>query len=526
MTDKDLRQALMLAYHDCCRLIDDAASYSKHLGLSHQEGKRLLDQHNQALEAAIQGQIAAREEVISFYASLLQSLRSSEWLSHLLEPPHGPWLLLEVVLAQDKLESLLGGLEDRAFIDGQDLHDMVQRHDVMEPFHEDPRRALRLIATMLYAQENGQDVLDGLQYAFVEEIGATRPDYVYLVYRGRKIRLKGLSFPSRNALYRAQKKATSLARPQFDYNRPAVTVDKKSGTRVTVAGYLATPDADALYFNERIFRLKNITLETLRDKYHTIDGPIYELLCINQRSKGSFLVTGAEMGIGKTTFLQSLIQKIPDYWGIGIMDTENELNVQNNYPEKNIITVIENPHLSIEEGFRYLLKTARDVMVVGEITRKEEMENLIQGAIRLNVGIGGTLHAACASMGINCCAQLLKGEGQVLSAQENLARSLDLIIHLARHPQQKERIVVEEIVEIKARQIDYESLSEADLQKEVWLQRLDPRPYRIRSLVHYDFIRDCFVYDKLPSDAYLQKRAAYLDKTSIESLRKTWAALC
>jgi hypothetical protein len=38
------------------------------------------------------------------------------------------------------------------------------------------------------------------------------------------------------------------------------------------------------------------------------------------------------MGVGKSTFLLAMMEKVPDMWGIGILDTQNELQARKKYP--------------------------------------------------------------------------------------------------------------------------------------------------------------------------------------------------
>ncbi len=523
MEDKEMRERLADCYHTVSSILEDPQDYARAFSLGKDMARSKWQSWQKIREEAIQGILESRNHLVLLYTSVLVREVADDKLEDFFRMPRPYWLLLELILDLKGLEELLRSNE-RAVLSREDLECfLVGRSSELEAYLADATYRRRLVSRMMFAQENGQDVLDSLQYQNIDELGALRADYVYLVYRGRKIHLSGLSFASSNALYRVQKKAAQRARPQYDFNRPALSVDKVSGSRVTVAGYLATPTSGDLYFNERLFNLKRVTLESLRDHYSTIDEKIYRLLCLNQEGRGSFLVTGSEMGIGKTTFLSALIEKIPNRWGIGILDTENELRVQEHYPEKNIITVIENPHLSIEKGFRYMLKTSRDVLVVGEITCREEMESLVRGAIRLNAGIGGTLHASKASMAISCCANLLKEKGtQHASGEENLADSLDLIIHLARHPHENRRIVVEEIVEVKRKSCSMEGLSLEELQRTEILRRLDPKPYELKTLVRFDYERNVFRYLEPPSCTYMEKVGRYVSSLRCAALAEGW----
>lgn len=523
MNSMAMRSFLSECYQSVSSILEDPQKYAQAFNFSKETARSKWQSWQKVREEAMQGLLESRNHLVLLYASILAREVSDERIEEFFHSPSPYWLLLELTIDLRGLEEWLR-LCETAILDREDLEGfLVSKRSSLQANLSDPTYRRRVVARMMFAQENGQDVLDSLQYQNIDEMGALRADYLYVVFQGRKIHFAGLSFASANALYRVQKKAAGRARPQYDYNRPALSVDKISGSRVTVAGYLATPSSGDLYFNERLFNLKKVTLESLRDTYGTIDEKIYQLLCQNQEGRGSFLVTGSEMGIGKTTFLSALIEKIPDHWGIGILDTENELRVQEHYPGKNILAVIENPHLSIEEGFRYMLKTSRDVLVVGEITCREEMESLVRGAIRLNAGIGGTLHAAKASLAIRCCANLLKeSERQSRMAEENLADSLDLIIHLARHPYEKRRIVVEEIVEVKRKIVSLEKLSLEELRRLEIIRRLDPKPYELRVLVRYDYTENRFMHLAPPSDTYIDKVSRYVSRSRCEELASEW----
>lgn len=516
MDERGLRRRLADAYGTIAGILEDPGAYRTCFSLPPEEARRQSQEVLRRRDLAVAGRRRERDYITGLYGTILEHRREASLWEECFEAPGCFWLQLEILLAGGGFGALLDRNADRAAIG---MEEVASQGAACPP---GDRRAL--FSSLVFAQENGQDVLENLQYAGVDEIGATRPDYVYVVYRGRKIRLRGLSFPGANALYRVQKKAARRARPQYDFNRPALTTDKLSGSRVTVAGYLATPGPRDLYFNERLFQLKRITLEALETTYRTIDRGIYELLCLNQRGKGSFLVTGAEMGVGKTTFLSALIEKIPDHWGIGILDTQNELRAHANYPDKNILTVIENPNLTVEEGFRYLLKTSRDVILVGEITRQEEMESLMQGALRLNAGIGGTIHASRAALGIQCCRTLLRGGGADRYREEDLAATIDLVIHMARHPRHPERILVEEVAEVRPPAELPPDAGDGELQRAWYRRRLQPRSYRIETLVSYDYRQETWVYRGTPSEPYLEKLGRYVPDAERRCFQEAWEA--
>jgi hypothetical protein len=93
---------------------------------------------------------------------------------------------------------------------------------------------------------------------------------------------------------------------------PIVVTSKYNSSRISVAGYDVTPSDKDFYYNERIFNVEVVTLERLRDDYHTINDIMYNLFMLNQAGRGSFIVSGSDMGVGKSTFLLSMIGKCPE----------------------------------------------------------------------------------------------------------------------------------------------------------------------------------------------------------------------
>ena len=88
---------------------------------------------------------------------------------------------------------------------------------------------------------------------------------------------------------------------------PILVTAKNNSNRISVAGYDVTPGDEDLYYNERIFNLSVVSLEDIKDEYNTIDDCILEFLKFNQKGRGSFIVSGSDMGVGKSTFLLSMM---------------------------------------------------------------------------------------------------------------------------------------------------------------------------------------------------------------------------
>ena len=387
---------------------------------------------------------------------------------------------------------------------------------------------IRLIATIIYSRGYGQDCIDTLQHHNISEIGIIDRNYIYIVYKGDKLHLEFLSMENKNIILNIQKKTTQNSPVNFDEQNPTLVTAKNNSSRITVAGYDATPTDEDLYYNERIFNLLKITLEEMRDTYKTIDQEIYEFLTMNQQGRGSHFVTGSDMGIGKSTFLLAMMEKVPDQWGIGILDTQNELQARKKYPWKNILTLIENPKRTIAQCFEIMLKMARDVIIVGEITKPSEVNEMINASLRLNAGVGGTLHSLSPYEVVTNVRNLMMLTGiykDAEVAEADIARGIDIIIHLAKLP--GGRIVVENVVEVEYLEQDIiirpvlegsrrEKLSSLLSLAQLALQKYMYRKnYRYNEIFRYDKERDKWLSINLPSEAYFNKISKHVPTSEI-----------
>ena len=389
-----------------------------------------------------------------------------------------------------------------------------------------------MLATLIYAKEYGQDCIDTLQHHCINEIGVIDKDYIYVVYKNVKIHLSFLRFENRNVILNIQKKTTQNSAVHYDEHNPTVVAAKNNASRITVAGYDTVPFGEDIYYNERIFNLAKITLEEMRDTYATINGLVYHFLVLNQQGKGAHFVTGSDMGVGKSTFLLAMMEKVPDYWGIGILDTQNELQARNKYPWKNILTLIENPKRSIAQCFETMLKMARDVLYVGEITKPAEVSELINAGLRLNAGVGATLHSLSPLETVSNIRNLMmrtKIYNNAETAEADIAKAIDIIVHLARHPTQAGRIIVESIVELEyVEQERYiEPMMEGSTRQQIvrlvqmmqmavqkYLYR---KPYRYNVIIRYDEQKDTWLPVAMPSKVYFEKICKHVSREKIEA---------
>lgn len=484
-------------------------------------------------DRAALGDKEARSHIIDYYVRILEDYSRSVMSSFIEKAvnfeditANTDDVIFELLIANISLGTLIDKYNIRDTFYCELLREIaVCEKNIMERYHHKSERLL-FIASLIYAMGYGQDCIESLQYQDVNEIGILNKDYVYVTYKGNKIRLPFLSFEGSTTIVNIQKKTTQNSALNYDMQNPIVVTAKHNSSRISVAGYDVTPAADDFYYNERIFNVEVVTLEVLRDRYKTINPLLYKLFMLNQKGRGSFIVSGSDMGVGKSTFLLSMIGKYPDNWGIGVLDQQNELQVGVKYPHKNVITLVENNKKNLAQSFAYLLKTSRDVMVVSEITLPDEVSELINAALRLNAGVSATMHSLSPKEVIPNLRNLMMKTSMYTdkaTAEEDLANSLDLIVHLKRLPEG--RIVVDSVHEVIGNDISSEELCMNNPDAEELFYKLASKylfdmlmghRYTLRPIVVFDNNKEDWVCVNKPSEKYVKKMMRYAGMEMIE----------
>ncbi len=523
------------------RIFQDVDSYKSIFGIDKKQAEKELNLYSQMKEKAVVGDKSASDYIIGQFARLLNTD-----VFNLKESSLNKIINFEDILQNDVqiiFEMLLSMIDMSEIILKYDLCIKITEKDIRQIAASEIENInikfnnrlaqLRLLATLSYAEEYGQGCIDTLQHQNINEIGIIDKDYIYIVFQGCKIYLEFLKFKDTNVILNIQKKTTQNSVINYDEQNPTLIASKINSSRITVAGFDSTPSSEELYYNERIFNLKKITLEEMRDTYNTINSLIFDYLLLNQKGRGSHFITGADMGVGKSTFLLAMMEKIPDYWGIGILDTQNELQARKKYPQKNIKTLISNSKRSVSESFVTMLKMARDIIYVGEITTPFEVEELINASLRLNAGVGATMHSTSPFEVITNIRNLMMRTAMYNRseiAEADAARGLDIIIHLAKLP--NGRIVVENIVEVvclnESDNVDIlfdgknsEKIANILNLVQIALKKyLNAQTYRYNEIFRYDTSSDDWSLLNLPTEQYWYKIAKFVERKEIDQFKE------
>ena len=536
---------------DC---LSDSARFSEIYHVDKLKAEKAIRMFTSMKDMAALGSKEARQGIVDYYVRILEAhdqkaveAMINKAVNFIKIEENTPEVIFEILLAAFSFEYIWEKyrqeIKDTTVIEEAGLIEIAKKISLETGFMEkyaNKREKLNFICLLLYAVSYGQSCIESLQYKDINEIGILNKDYIYVIYRGTKIHLKFLHFDNSGTIINIQKKTTQKSALNYDMQNPILVTAKNNSNRISVAGYDVTPGDEDLYYNERIFNLSVVSLEDIKDKYNTIDDCMLNFLKFNQKGRGSFIVSGSDMGVGKSTFLLSMMGEYPNSWGIGILDQQNELQAGVKFPDKNVITLVENSKRNLAQSFAYLLKTSRDVIVVSEITLPEEVSELVNSALRLNAGVSATMHSFSPNEVIPNLRNLMMKTPMYKdknTAEEDIANCIDLIIHLKRL--NNGRIVVDSIHEvccdtssreelIREQEAFFHSGSEHE-KDQVTLQFMNlgimymsnllvGKNYTLRTL--FRFNGHSWNTVDSPSEKYLNKMSRYAGQQSVIAIKK------
>ncbi|MDI6707374.1 MAG: ATPase, T2SS/T4P/T4SS family, partial [Bacillota bacterium] len=217
----------------------------------------------------------------------------------------------------------------------------------------------------------------------VEVIGRDRIDFE--LYDGRWHRTR-LAFDSEEELRNVIRRAV-----QHDY-KPDINDDNcmmeskgADGSRITA---ILRPAGDRDYLFVKMFNSFSPTGENYL-KEGSITPEIIRFTRLLLKAYCSVAVIGG-INRGKTAFLKYLTGLLEPGARIGTLEPDFEMQLRELYPERNIVSLQEHPNFPMNEGFKKLLRTNRDVIIIGEARGKEVAE----AARAARRGIGCTLLTA------------------------------------------------------------------------------------------------------------------------------------
>lgn len=553
------------------QLLDNPTEIAVLYGCSIEDARADIDDFKRNRDLAYQGDEKVRLSVVDFYVQLLTALGFNQEtdegranlhelidFEHLLNNDES--ILFEMLLRVDDLYNYFDRYEighvirevdytelsDEELLTPRDeeypekfskkkLLQIVKREeDKLTKHFSNTNARLSLLAHQIYAEFYGYGPIDTLAHHGINELAFIRWDYIYVTHKGVKVWMEFLKFRDKKSLNQLQLKATFAATIKYEESNPSVVSSKLNSSRITVSGHEMTGENE-WYYNERYFNLGSIKLEEMMDRFKTIDIVIYTLMVLNQRGKGKYLVSGSDMGVGKSTILSAMLEKTPPKWGIGVLDPQDEIQLSKKFPWLNSNTMVTGQYRTPADCFKQLLKMARDVLCVSEIAGWEEYIELIKSASRLNAGVSATMHNDGPEEVIPNCADLGILSGQYTdrySAELAAAKSFNLIYHMRLL--RSGRIVVDSVTEVipvpRDQYIDdlrtgddytiKQKMSKVlDMFQQYLFRKMYSKPYRLQTLIKYNDASENWDVVGTPSDNYYRAVGKHLTEREMAKLR-------
>lgn len=205
---------------------------------------------------------------------------------------------------------------------------------------------------------------------------STSLNSAWIMYRGKTIHLSFLSFEHESELRRVVTNVYKFGYPgQLSEINPAIINDMADGSRVTVIRPKLSESW--VFFIRKKYNAKKQSLPELLVQKNSEKA--ISLLKFLIRGNRTSAITGLQ-GSGKTTLLMALIDYIRANLNLRIQETSSELNLRNQYPNRNILSMQETETYSGQDALDLSKKTDGDVTIVGEVATAEVAAWMVQTA--------------------------------------------------------------------------------------------------------------------------------------------------
>lgn len=291
-------------------------------------------------------------------------------------------------------------------------------------------------SSFLFSQLRGYGVLDELLADdTITEIMINRYDLIFIERHGI-LEQSNCVFESVEQLYDVIQKIVNQTGREVNFANPIVDTRLQDGSRVNIV--LSPISLNGPVMTIRKFSKKAMTMDDL-ELSGAIDSYSHLLLKNAVINKQNILISGGT-GTGKTTFLNALSQYIPENERLITIEDSAELQLIN---KPNLIALETRNANSAKVGqltIRDLIKTALRMrperIIVGEV-RSVEAIDMLQA---MNTGHAGSLSTIHANSTKDVIARLetmvimTTDNIPLLAIRQQIASSIQLIVHLARSP--------------------------------------------------------------------------------------------
>lgn len=393
-------------------LLTDVINSIKEIMENYKEDKELKLLHQKKIDQAAAGGIEAKnyvkEEIMKVCLKNLENKIREDNIDDLIKQYHIDYY--KNIYNDDPNDSFYKLFE----------HMMISEEDDFETKIE---RLVQIIYQELY----GLGVVDELCEGHIDETGVNGKDYVWVQVGGLKRQVKRLHFQSQAILQKKVSTAISFdSKNDITASEPIVYCQRMNGSRVTA---VIPPISKYPILNIRHFHLANVTKYDLVDKA-TLTKDAVKFIELVFKGRPNFLIIG-QQGSGKSTLLRVLLNEVSDAIGIGTIENMFELNLDDYYPNKNVIALQSTEKFPADKLFELMLRQNRDIILLGEIRSSNEAVETINAMLRQCRGSAATFHSSSPTRAIHDLRNLCMRSSQYkdfLTAQFDVADAIDLIL--------------------------------------------------------------------------------------------------
>ena len=393
-------------------LLQDIINSIKDIMENYKEDKELKLLHQKKIDQAAAGGIEAKsyvkEEIMKVCLKDLNTKITEENIDDLIKQYHVNYY-----------ENIYGDDPDDRFC-------QLFEHMVLSENDDFDVKIDRLVQ-IIYQELYGLGVIDELCEGHIDETGVNGKDYIWIQVGGLKRQMKKLHFQSQAILQKKVSTAISFdSKNDITASEPIVYCQRMNGSRVTA---VIPPVAKYPILNIRHFHLANVTKYDLVDKA-TLTKEAVRFIELVFKGRPNFLIIG-QQGSGKSTLLRVLLNEVSDAIGIGTIENMFELNLDDYYPNKNVIVLHSTEKFPADKLFELMLRQNRDIVLLGEIRSSNEAVETINAMLRQCRGSAATFHSSSPTRAVHDLRNLCMRSSQYkdfLTAQFDVADAIDLIL--------------------------------------------------------------------------------------------------
>ena len=393
-------------------LLQDIINSIKDIMENYKEDKELKLLHQKKIDQAAAGGIEAKsyvkEEIMKVCLKDLNTKITEENIDDLIKQYHVNYY-----------ENIYGNDPDDRFC-------QLFEHMVLSENDDFDVKIDRLVQ-IIYQELYGLGVIDELCEGHIDETGVNGKDYIWIQVGGLKRQMKKLHFQSQAILQKKVSTAISFdSKNDITASEPIVYCQRMNGSRVTA---VIPPVAKYPILNIRHFHLANVTKYDLVDKA-TLTKEAVRFIELVFKGRPNFLIIG-QQGSGKSTLLRVLLNEVSDAIGIGTIENMFELNLDDYYPNKNVIALQSTEKFPADKLFELMLRQNRDIVLLGEIRSSNEAVETINAMLRQCRGSAATFHSSSPTRAVHDLRNLCMRSSQYkdfLTAQFDVADAIDLIL--------------------------------------------------------------------------------------------------